>query len=435
MVVPVTTAVVLEEAAAGTISAGITGITGVGEAATDSAAAALLARVALGTFFGAILSRNPRCEAPEQGARPNRAGTSGGRQRRGCSPDKPSTDPQTNHGIVCLTLRSELWTNHSHSIRRALVCRGREKQKQPGVTANSHKTSGPRSADQGQNIDVKNIVNQNINLKVLLVFVIVWQFDLSLESACKTSSDKNAWKQIIKKRNVVEPPPLDCSDIHPRVEHSGVYVIYPAGPQAPVPVFCAITTDGGPWTVFQKRLNGSLDFYRRWHDYRHGFGQADGEYWLGLQYIHLLTLQRKYELRIDLEDFEGNTASASYAEFSVSPGAINAALDGYTLHVAGFRDGGAGDSLTPHSGAKFSTLDRDRDMHVQHCAQYARGAFWYHDEGCVTTNLNGRYLGPRPKSALEIGFNWYSWRGPDYSLKRSEMKIRPVTAINGKALA
>ncbi|KAJ1125658.1 hypothetical protein NDU88_004081 [Pleurodeles waltl] len=178
-------------------------------------------------------------------------------------------------------------------------------------------------------------------MKLLLVFVVVWQFDLSLENAFNTGSDKNAWKQIVKKMKLVEHAPLDCSDIRPRVEREGVYVIYPAGLQAPVPVFCDITNDGGPWTVFQKRFNGSLDFYRRWHDYRHGFGQADGEYWLGLQSIHLLTLQRKYELRIDLEDFEGNTASASYAEFSVSPGAINAALDGYTLHVAGFRNGGA----------------------------------------------------------------------------------------------
>ncbi|KAJ1125657.1 hypothetical protein NDU88_004081 [Pleurodeles waltl] len=93
-----------------------------------------------------------------------------------------------------------------------------------------------------------------------------------------------------------------------------------------------------------------------------------------------------------------------------------------------------GDSLTPHSGAKFSTLDRDRDMHVQHCAQYARGAFWYHDEGCVTANLNGRYLGPRPKSAMEIGFTWSSWHGLDYSLKRSEMKIRPVMGIDDETL-
>ena len=33
-------------------------------------------------------------------------------------------------------------------------------------------------------------------------------------------------------------------------------------------VFCDQTTDGGGWTVFLKRLNGSVDFYRYWNDYK-----------------------------------------------------------------------------------------------------------------------------------------------------------------------
>ncbi|XP_077605131.1 microfibril-associated glycoprotein 4-like, partial [Crocuta crocuta] len=93
--------------------------------------------------------------------------------------------------------------------------------------------------------------------------------------------------------------------------------------------------------VFQKRFNGSVSFFRGWNDYKLGFGRADGEYWLGLQNLHLLTLKQKYELRVDLEDFENNTASAKYAEFSISPNAVSAEEDGYTLYVAGFEDGGA----------------------------------------------------------------------------------------------
>lgn len=45
---------------------------------------------------------------------------------------------------------------------------------------------------------------------------------------------------------------------------------------------------------------------------------------------------------MDLEDFENNTAAAKYAEFSISPNAVSAEEDGYTLYVAGFEDGGAG---------------------------------------------------------------------------------------------
>jgi len=82
-------------------------------------------------------------------------------------------------------------------------------------------------------------------------------------------------------------------------------------------VFCDQTTDGGGWTVFQKRLNGSVDFYVYWSDYKVGFGDLNGEFWLGLDKIHRLTSDNNSMLRVDLEDFEGNTAYAEYNMFGV----------------------------------------------------------------------------------------------------------------------
>ncbi|XP_059989991.1 microfibril-associated glycoprotein 4 isoform X3 [Lagenorhynchus albirostris] len=151
--------------------------------------------------------------------------------------------------------------------------------------------------------------------------------------------------------------PLDCDDIYAQgYQADGVYLIYPSGPSVPVPVFCDMTTEGGKWTVFQKRFNGSVSFFRGWNDYKLGFGRADGEYWLGLQNLHLLTLKQKYELRVDLEDFENNTAFAKYGEFSISPNAVSAEEDGYSLHVAGFEDGGAAArSSPPSTGTRTSS--------------------------------------------------------------------------------
>ena len=68
--------------------------------------------------------------------------------------------------------------------------------------------------------------------------------------------------------------------------------------------------------MFQKRLDGSVDFYRDWDDYKRGFGILNGEFWLGLDKIHRLTKQQS-RLRADLEDFSGKLAYAEYSFFGV----------------------------------------------------------------------------------------------------------------------
>ena len=54
--------------------------------------------------------------------------------------------------------------------------------------------------------------------------------------------------------------------------------------------------------MFQKRLNGSVDFYRYWNDYKRGFGDLNSEFWLGLDKIHRLTSYNNNMLRVDLEE-------------------------------------------------------------------------------------------------------------------------------------
>ena len=83
-------------------------------------------------------------------------------------------------------------------------------------------------------------------------------------------------------------------------------------------VYCDQKTAGGGWTVFQKRMDGSVDFYRGWDDYKQGFGNLSGEYWLGLDKINRLSVSGSYKLRVDLEDLHGNTGFAEYSSFAVS---------------------------------------------------------------------------------------------------------------------
>ena len=108
-----------------------------------------------------------------------------------------------------------------------------------------------------------------------------------------------------------------CADIYKSGERkSGVYTINPDG-SGIIDVFCDQTTDGEGWLVFQKRQDGSVDFYRGWAEYKHGFGFLTGEFWLGLDKIHRLTSRGKHKLRVDLEDFAGNITYAEYDSFKV----------------------------------------------------------------------------------------------------------------------
>ena len=98
---------------------------------------------------------------------------------------------------------------------------------------------------------------------------------------------------------------------------TGVYTIDPDGLGA-FDVFCDQKSVSGGWTVFQKRLDGSVDFNNRgWADFKRGFGNLNGEFWLGLDKIHRLT-KTKSRLRVELEDTKGKTAYAEYDMFSVS---------------------------------------------------------------------------------------------------------------------
>ncbi|KAL2099821.1 hypothetical protein ACEWY4_004215 [Coilia grayii] len=220
-----------------------------------------------------------------------------------------------------------------------------------------------------------------------------------------------------KTTNCVEGE-ADCDELLKNgVTDSGVYTIYPF--RTSVDAYCDMETDSGGWTVIQKRIDGTVNFYRPWDQYRDGFGDKKGEYWLGLQNLFLLTAQKKYELRVDMEDFNGKKVFAKYSSFFVGSEG-----DGYRLSVSGFSDGGAGDSLTYHNGQKFSTLDKDQDPNSAHCARARLGAFWYN--GCHYANPNGVYRWGADATISYVGVEWYSYTGYNYSLKSMTMMIRPV---------
>uniref|UniRef100_A0A182N9Q4 Fibrinogen C-terminal domain-containing protein n=1 Tax=Anopheles dirus TaxID=7168 RepID=A0A182N9Q4_9DIPT len=153
---------------------------------------------------------------------------------------------------------------------------------------------------------------------------------------------------------------------------------------------------GGNWIVFQRRFNGSVNFFRNWTEYKHGFGELRGEHWLGLDKLHAIVSSRPHELLIVMEDFEGVVAYAHYDDFRIGN--------------------------ESEKDEQFSTHDQDNDKHASNCAKWVSGAWWFYK--CHQSHLNGEYL--PGKVDRQAGIMWYRFRGSYYSLRKTKMMIRPV---------
>ncbi|XP_063846645.1 microfibril-associated glycoprotein 4-like isoform X1 [Scylla paramamosain] len=229
-------------------------------------------------------------------------------------------------------------------------------------------------------------------------------------------------QQVSAAVNKWESRPRHCKDLLDSGDSgSGLRQVYPypGRPHHRVPVFCDHTVDGGGWTVFQRRTSDAVrqDFYRTWVEYQLGFGDLEGEFWLGLDLLHQLTSTTLQQLRIDLDDYEGEHRWAKYGFFHVG-----APETKFRLSVGRY-SGDAGDGLSDKSGSSFSTHDADNDTWDDNCAKKFRGAYWY--TNCHRANLNGyQYEGNHTSYA--DGINWYDWKGHHYSLKRTSMMTRPA---------
>ncbi|XP_054425119.1 LOW QUALITY PROTEIN: tenascin-X [Pteronotus mesoamericanus] len=182
--------------------------------------------------------------------------------------------------------------------------------------------------------------------------------------------------------------------------------------ERPLNVFCDMATDGGGWLVFQRRMDGQTDFWRDWEDYAHGFGNISGEFWLGNEALHSLTRAGDYSMRVDLRAGD-EAVFAQYDSFRV-----DSASEYYRLHLEGYH-GTAGDSMSYHSDSVFSARDRDPNNLLISCAVSYRGAWWYRN--CHYANLNGLY----GSTVDHQGVSWYHWKGFEFSVPFTEMKLRP----------
>lgn len=123
---------------------------------------------------------------------------------------------------------------------------------------------------------------------------------------------------------------------------SGVYqIVVPHYSQHPWIVSCDENTQGGGWTVIMRRADGSVNFFRNWNDYKHGFGNVNGEFFIGLDKLHAMTKDLDQELLIEMENWTGAKKFVKYDQF-----AIDNEDKLYSLNSLGEFSGDGGHSLT-----------------------------------------------------------------------------------------
>ncbi|ALC40567.1 sca [Drosophila busckii] len=201
---------------------------------------------------------------------------------------------------------------------------------------------------------------------------------------------------------IVNKLPLDCGELSAHVD--GLHLIAPAGQHHPLMTHCS--ADG--WTTVQRRYDGSVDFNRSWADYAQGFGTPGGEYWMGNEQLHHLTLNNCSQLRVQMQDIYDNNWVAEYKYFYIS-----SRDDGYRLHIGEYV-GNASDALNYQQGMQFSAIDDDRDISQTHCAANYEGGWWF--SHCQHANLNGRY---------NLGLTWFdAGRNEWIAVRSSQMLVK-----------
>ena len=140
--------------------------------------------------------------------------------------------------------------------------------------------------------------------------------------------------------------------------------------------------------LIQQKGNRSGVFNRSWAEYKVGFNDSRGNYWLGNDMLSQLTLTGRYKLRFDLQS-RSNASNWYYAEYSTFT--VQPESDNYKLNVSGYSGNAGSDSFSHHNGMKFTTVDRDNDLSLLNCATVPwGGGFWYRN--CCKCCVNNYVL-------------------------------------------
>ena len=227
--------------------------------------------------------------------------------------------------------------------------------------------------------------------------------------------------------------PIDCYDLRCYGTSKGTdgpHTIYPYGQQiTSMEVSCDQETNGGGWIIYQRRVNGTVNFTRDWDAYKLGFGDHGGnmtELWLGNENVYQLI--QAYDnmwvtLRIEVDSFKGDHDWIQVSDFRLGNEALR-----YRIN---FKRGKASESrlltrFNEHKRQSFKTFDNNPGE--QDCLDVYKGGWWY-GKRCGNILLNGEYLGtPRPITRGGFVFYYMGSIKPGL-LERTRMMFRPANII------
>lgn len=153
---------------------------------------------------------------------------------------------------------------------------------------------------------------------------------------------------------------------------TGVAWIKPAGFDVPKQVWCNF--DYGV-TYIQIRKYGTVGFNRSYAEYENGFGDANGDYWLGNKYANILSLTRTFTCGFTLLKSSGSVM-VYYYDFVVLDSNSNYALQ-YSSSSSSQYPLAQGQPFQAYNSGSACAI--------------TLGSGWWFGSTCSSGSLNGQY--------------------------------------------